>query len=601
MARTAKIEQDIRTVAQLPQSEEYQKVRVAVLDGGINVSKTGEAIALNESPTITNLTLVNGQLQVDKGYAPFGTPYVGTAQLTYQEFYSDGTDELLLITTDSMYRFVVGVQQWQYVAAGVSYTLTGSVAAGAFVFPVNSAAGMYLGARIGIILDNGVQFQTFITVIAGLNITTNDAVPVGRTALNGAEAVISLAAHGTTTIQVVATSFPGNGWFVFSNGIDPIFYYNAGVVNVLPGLPLNTACQAMTVFHEQLFIANTIENGTAFPQRVRRSDQADPTNWSTGLAGIDDLVDTEDFILSLLILGPWLIAYRETTIMRCSYLGLPNQTVFWEYMIYGEGAVSQNAVAELGGDHLVVGNQGIYKYKGGYDLESISENIYTIFFSAIQGELHARAKSTLFVQYIGDYDEVWIVYPKEPSLLPNKMIRVVLEQNAWYEREFANSFISASPYLPLVDTTWATAVGTWADNTRPWNSRIFNQNVPNILLSPADLQTIEAFDYSTAEDGGQVIFWEMQTKDIGEGDYELRWDSVRIFGRGQGILSFSQDAGETWTLVDGIFLGDTRNDLDVLGLSTVPVSQYLRFKITGDDPTFSFVYLELWYLRESEW
>jgi hypothetical protein len=100
-------------------------------------------------------------------------------------------------------------------------------------------------------------------------------------------------------------------------------------------------------------------------------------------------------------------------------------------------------------------------------------------------------------------------------------------------------------------------------NTRPWNSRIFNQNVPNILLSPADLQTIEAFDYSTAEDGGQVISWEMQTKDIGEGDYELRWDSVRIFGKGQGILSFSQDAGETWTLVDGIFLGDTRNDLDV--------------------------------------
>jgi hypothetical protein len=50
------------------------------LDGGINVSKTGEAIALNESPKITNLTLVNGQLQVDKGYAPFATAYVGTAQ-----------------------------------------------------------------------------------------------------------------------------------------------------------------------------------------------------------------------------------------------------------------------------------------------------------------------------------------------------------------------------------------------------------------------------------------------------------------------------------------------------------------------------------------
>jgi hypothetical protein len=57
MARTAKIEQDIRTVAQLPQPEEYQKVRAAVLDGGINVSKTGEAIALNESPRILNLTL----------------------------------------------------------------------------------------------------------------------------------------------------------------------------------------------------------------------------------------------------------------------------------------------------------------------------------------------------------------------------------------------------------------------------------------------------------------------------------------------------------------------------------------------------------------
>jgi hypothetical protein len=601
MARTAKIESDIRTVAQLPQPEDYQKVRVSVLDGGINVAKTGEAIELNESPRISNLTLVNGRLQVDKGYAPFGTAYVGTAQLTFQTFYPDGTDELLLITTDSMYRFVVGVQQWQYVASVVAYSLTAGVAAGVSAFAVNSVAGMSLGGRVGIILNDGSQLQTLINNITGLNITTNDPVPTGKTALIGAEVVVAVTFHGTTSIQVVATPFPGNGWLIFSNGIDPISYYFSGLVNVLPGLPLNTTCQAMNVFHEQLFIANTVENGTAFPQRVRRSDQADPSNWSTGLAGIDNLVDTEDFILSLLILGPWLIAYRETTIMRCSYLGLPNQTVFWEYMIYGEGAVSQNAVAELGGDHLVVGNQGIYLYKGGYDLQTISEDIYTLFFSAIQGELHARAKSTLFTQYIGDYDEVWVVYPKEPSLLPNKMIRVVLEQNAWYQREFANSFVSASPYLPLADTTWATAIGTWADNTRPWNSRIFNQNVPNILLSPGDLQTIEAFDYSTALDGGQVISWEMQTKDIGEGDYELRWDSVRIFGQGQGILSFSQDAGDTWELVDGIFLGDTGNALDVVGLSTVPVSQYLRFKITGDDSTFNFVYLEVWYLRESEW
>jgi hypothetical protein len=602
MARTAKIEQDIRTVAQLPQPEEYQKARVSVLDGGINVSKTGEAIALNESPKITNLTLVNGQLQVDKGYAPFATAYVGLAQLTFQTFYADGTDELLLVTTNSMYRYVVAVQQWQYVSYAVAYSITGlGTAAGGTVFALNSVAGMAIGELIGIGLDNGSQLQTTITNIAGLNITTLDPVPVGRTAPGGATVALAPGMHGTTAIQVVVSPFPSNGWTIISNGIDPVLYYVSGVLAPLPGLPLNTTCQAMVVFHEQLFIANTIENGTSFPQRVRRSDQADATNWSTGLAGIDDLVDTEDFILSLLILGPWLIAYRETTIMRCSYLGLPNQTVFWEYMVYGEGAVSQNAVAELGGQHLVVGNQGIYKYKGGYDLETISENIYTIFFSAIQGELHARAKSTLFTQYIGDYDEVWIVYPKEPSLLPNKMIRVVLEQNAWYEREFANSFLSASPYLPLADTTWATAVGTWASNTLPWNSRIFNQNVPNILLSPGDLTVIEAFDYSTAQDGGQVISWEMQTKDIGEGDYELRWDSVRIFGKGQGLLSFSEDSGDTWTLIDGIFLGDTRNDLDVVGLSTVPVSQYLRFKITGDDPTFSFVYLELWYLRESEW
>jgi hypothetical protein len=100
MARTAKIESDIRTVAQLPQPEDYQKIRVSVLDGGINVSKTAEGIALNESPLIRNLTLVNGQLQVDKGYAPFASPYVGTAQITFQVFYPDGTDELILITTD---------------------------------------------------------------------------------------------------------------------------------------------------------------------------------------------------------------------------------------------------------------------------------------------------------------------------------------------------------------------------------------------------------------------------------------------------------------------------------------------------------------------
>lgn len=601
MARTAKIEGDIRTVAQLPQPEEYQKIRVSLLDGGINVAKVANDIELNQSPSIVNLTIVNGQLQVDKGYAAFASPYVGTAQLTFQVFYADGTDELILVTTSTVYRFVVAVQQWQYASSEQAYNLTGAVAAGGNVFPLSSVTNMSIGSRIGIVLSDGSQLQTTITNIAVLNVTTLAHVPVGLTANNGAAVALARELTGSTVIQVCASPFPENGWLIFSNGINPILYYDAGLVKLLPGLPTNTTCQAMIVFHEQLFIANLIENGTAFPQRVRRSDQADPTEWATGISGVDNLVDTEDFFLSLAILGPWLIGYRETSIMRCSYLGLPNQTVFWEYMVYGEGIVSQNGMAELGGEHLVVGNQGIYKYKGGYDLEAISDNVYSIFFSAVQGELHARAKSTLFTQYIGDYDEVWIIYPKEPSLLPNKMLRISLAGNAWYSREFADEFISASPYLPLADTTWATATGTWATNIRPWNSRIFNQNVPNILLCPATRQTIEAFDYSAATDDGTVISWSMQTKDIGEGDEVLRWDSVRIFGIGTGTLSYSQDAGETWTEIDDIVLGSTRRDLDLLGLSDVPVSQYIRFKIEGTDVSFVFIFLEVWYLRESEW
>src|SRR6266566_4409022 len=674
---------------QLPQV--YKRLRLQAFDGGVRESAQPEQINPNELVQVKNLFWYDGQLLVDTGYSPFGPNVDGSPHVPFQIFYPNGTTQLLLVTTSTMYVLSSGSPpQWQYVPyAGPATALTNAVAAAATNFAVTNSSIFFAGGSITILLLNGLTYTTTVDHIAGSIVYITGSVPApganprgyvvvhylppiltaavaagdtiftpsnlqgiktgsklgvelidgnqwqftasvsGGTitadvpcpavgAANGASIALAVKFNGSLTVQPVITAFPGHGWVILSNGFDPIFYYDGARIAQLPGLPDNTSAQAMAVFHGSLHIANLVENGQEFPQRDRMSDAGDPTGWipgQNGIAAIYNLVDTEDFILSLNLLGPWLIAYRETTIMRASYLGLPLNTIFWEYMVFGGGIESEGSVAEIGETHAIVGTQGVYEYAGGYDLVSIGDNIFSQLLSA-KGNLNAEAKSTIFTQYVSDQDEFWLFYPTGENTLPDTMLRCSLEKKAWYPRVFKDApFVSAGFFLPLLTTTWSSAIGTWAQNTAAWNSRIFLVNAPTVILCSPNADRTFVYDYNTPGDNGSAAEWSMTLKDLGDGDSLMRWDSMVLYGKGNGItVSYALDPPRDplqpgppvvftpLTDADGnVYTLDFGDGASRQRITFNNVSTYIRIMLNGTDPTFTLSYAEMWYAFETEY
>lgn len=595
----------LSALTQLAVQEQLQRVRVPVLSGGQRSDKAAVDLELNESPSIVNLTLITNQLVVDTGYGVFGTAltgsFLGTPHVTYQVFNADGTASELLITTKTVYALDTALFEWKLVPFGSYLSNNAQINAGAVSAVFASLAGVSIGSMIGLPLDDGTQLAVTATNVAGTTLTWDTPIPAGRHVVATASVVLAIKLNGTLLQQPVIVTFAAKEWTIITNNVDPLFYFDGAKLVALGGLPTATTCQSMIVFHESLFLLNTIENGQSFPQRVRMSDIGDPQAWTPGvgstIAAIYDLLDTEDFIHTGTIVGPYLVLFRETTIMRGTYLGQLNNTMFWEYMIYGEGVASVTAVSEIGAEQEFVGNGNVYQYDGGYTLQSVGDGIYQDFLSAI-GDLNAERKDLLFTQYVPDYDEFWLFYPAGQSQLPNKMLRQSLEKTGWFVRQFANAFVSAAPYIPLTTVTWASAAGSWASQSVAWNSRIFLANVPSIVLCAADTNQVFIYDYKTQADNGSPISWSFETKDIAPGDEFERWDSVRLYGQGTALVEYSLDGGASFVVIGTAALGLTKS-LKMLYFQAV--SSYIRFRVSGTDPKFVFNWLECWFFKESDW
>lgn len=609
------VERDAAILLQRVPQEQEERIRVPLLNGGIRTDKAPCDLAPNEVVTQEALHVVAGRLLVDTGYVPFAAPYDGVAQKVFQALFANDTTVMLLITTTTVYEYAEDVQQWQYVGLSQTHETTAPEVAGATTVSLDNVTDIAIGTPIGIMLDNGVQHQTVVTGVTVLDVDFADAIPVGRSVALGALVAGALTLNGDPALsQVCIQLFSGNDWIVFCNGVNEIVYYDpaTNLVNVLPGLPTNTICRTMAVYHDCLFLGNVSENGTIMQRRVRMSDLADPTVWTPGMgiAAIYDLLDTEDPIQVLAPLGPWLVCYGTNTVVRASYIGAFNETVFWEYMVrgdgvqtQGDGAQSQGAVCSIGAEHVIVGKNNIYSYGGDYTLKPIGDGVFANFL-AVEGDLWAPAKDTLFTVYVPALREVWILYPsgdlESAPTLPNKMLRLTIGTAAWSTRHFADSVVGSGVFTPQDELTWATAPGVWSDDiwARPWSSRTFTQNIPNIFLCPAEGEQLFVYDYAALTDNGDTIEWEVTTKDFGDGTVFWRWEDVRLLGQGAVLLERSEDEGATWNSLGTLVLGD---DIAIGHVDIDRVSTRMMLRLSGDDSTFELRYIHINRVLDSEW
>lgn len=550
------------------------------LIGGLNVAEDSSALEDNELVSARNIIIQKQRLQNDTGYVTFGDDVVGIAQADYQFTKKNGSSELLLITTETFYRFDEVMLEWEYVSDGTDTTVGVQANAGDTVVTLTDATGFADGDRIGIALDNGVQLKTTISgAPAGNVVTLADAIPVGRTANVGAATVKAVSLSGDLNNHVIGITLPSHDWFVFTNGVDIVKRYDGSTVEDVPNLPSsgNVVCQTLALYNNCLFLINCTEGGTAFPRRIRRSNSADPTDWTTGIAGFDDLYDAEDHLLGAELLGPYLIVYAERSIIRGEFIGTGGINFKFDTMVRGEGVISSTAVADAGDVHYCICQSNIYAYRGGFDLEPVGDKVYYKIFGS-QGEMNPSFKHRSFTFYVEELDEVWFFYPSTSSENCDRMLRVNLAEETWAERQFAEAFVGFGFYTSQVNRKWNTLVGSWLQQTWKWNDRTITASSPTTHLMPAVGTKVLEYDYVATLDNGATIPYNVETKDFVSPDVSQRFDMLELQIRGTGVeVHYSIDSGGSWNSLGTI----TRNTMGRVRMHAQFVFERIRFRFSG--------------------
>jgi hypothetical protein len=579
--------------------EPEQKI-VTPISGGVDYSKPGSDIDDKALTDVLNLQYYRGILRSDTGYAVYRQPgLLGIPQGVFQFILTSGELDTLLLTTTTLYRDN-GVE-WEFVGDGThTTTLSATTAAGSDTFHVTSAAGLANGQHIGIRLSDGSQLQTTITGVSGTTITAALPVPVGLSADSGGQFVVAPMLNGDVSFQPDGITWPVTNLFIFTNGVDNVQKYDGTNCQDLGGSP--PTCLVLVEFHGFLILANTSDGLGAHPLRLQWSDVNNPEAWGImagSLAGFVDLTDTEDPILGLEPLGPWIIVYRQASIMRRSYIGSLDQLFYDEYTVFGVGVVSTACIADTGATHVFIGEEGIFRYSGGYDLEDVGQNVFDKIF-AVDGNFNNTLASRTFAFYVAEIDEVWMFYASTDSDdYPDTLVRFDQGSEGWWVRKFANKFNGFGFIESEGGRTWDQATQAWSDDTSTWTSRSKTDQAPlTVFTDPVNMRTV-IYDYITSTDDGVIISTMMMTKDFTSPNYLVRFDGFIARGTGNNILvEISMDTGVSWITLGVLNFGLT---LSTQRVNNQITSNQFRLRLTGADPGFSLNLFRVDFFEETPW
>lgn len=426
-----------------------------------------------------------------------------------------------------------------------------------------------------------------------------DLTDLTTDSVDDAAAIVEIANFsGDLGDPIVGVMWVPDDQFIWTNNNDNVQKFDGANCSDVSNLPSagDTKCRGVAVFNNYVVLIGTTEGGTAYPQRVRWCDTGDPTDWSTGNAGFQDLWDTEDFNLCGELLGPYLIIYREKSIYRMSYIGSSNLLFSFAQMVGNKGIISSKGIANRSSHHLLFGNDSIYKYTGGFDLEPVGDPISSLVYGK-DGEINPAYEKRAFVINAEDIGEIWFVYAAGSETEPKKVLRYSEQHDSFSIREFPVGLLGHGFYQLTDDVAWSELVGIWSGQTWNWNDRAYLVNVPSILLCGNDNQAYE-YNYIEADDDGATINWFYETPDLAD-DSPFRVDRVSFAAKGTSVLvEYSFDGGDSWATYGSAVLDTDYTKYDT---HRQLVTRKVRLRFSGSGIGFGMKWLSIKLRVESEW
>ncbi len=545
------------SILKVQESEEWFSISVARFNG-LNLALDSEQIPEESLLQAINVISKQGLLQTDFGVKTYQHIVYGDPRAVWRLELTTGSVETMLITDKVLYRKATG-DIWEPIDNGDATTTTDTAEiADATVIGVTATTGFTVGQLFSIKLDNNNWHVSEITVVTGgVSVTIADGIPTA--AASGQACFESKKLAGTAANPVVAVTIPFEDAMVFTNGVDNVQRYvsSGATLADVSNLPSSgdTKCKAVALFDNSLILLNTIEGGTAKPSRVRWCEPGDTTDWTGDNASFVDLFDNEDDIMYGKDIGPYLAIYRTKSINR----GIAENSVVRRFdfpvVITGEGIFSTNCVIDLGDEHLIVGNQNIYTYEGGFELKEIGDDITYDVFTGPAPRMEHSLKARTFALLDEIRELAYIFYPDAFSTdHPNRLMIYNLKTKVWTERDFGLEFSGGGSASDTSILTWNDLIGSWLDQTFTWGGSVASTDRPILLLChpgasiSTDPSFVYQYDGTTSDDDGTAIVTTIDTKDFGLPHMESRMDYIDILASGNSVeVLCSIDKGASWT------------------------------------------------------
>jgi len=342
-------------------------------------------------------------------------------------------------------------------------------------------------------------------------------------------------------------------WWIMTNCVDSMWKWTgdgalAALISDYPSGVTSLTCRDLIEFKDHLLLLDVTEEGDRYPQRVRWSDTADPTDFLNGNASYVDLGGADWIQTAAKFKGDYVVVFKERSIW-VGYATGDSDIFQFDQRVTGAGCAAPRTVESLGDELVFLGWDDVYVFNG-IDYESIGSPIQRELFDTMD----PGAIDKCFGVIVEEQKEYWLFVPSTGSDYCDIAWVFNYELNKWTKHDFAdvdgttNGISAYGYYEKQSSVTFDSLSGTFDAQTWRFDDREVLEAAPTTLFGDTDGYVYE-YDQLVSNDDGTTIDGWFSTKDfmftqLMERQVILRLD---VYADGNMDVCYSTDSGTTWS------------------------------------------------------
>lgn len=424
------------------------------------------------------------------------------------------------------------------------------------------------------------------------------------------DTTILYATDGSTHAQVSSMSYTASinlgytggafhGYLVLNDATNYPQSWVPGLANKVDNLanwPSSVYCKVIRPFGDFLVALRVTQGGVYNPRLLRWSDAAAigalPGSWDytdpTNQAGITELGQTQDELIDCAPLRDVNIVYKQNYTWIMYPAGLPD--VFGFRQLFSEsGLLTEDCIAALGSQHLVVTDSDIIVHDGAQQESIIERRLRRWLFNAIDQTYYRRA----FVVSDSKERETWFCFPESGSTFANLALVWSSVNRRPHIRELGALVSSgAGGIIGGAVNTWNAETQTWDSGTGVWDEANFSPTSRRLIMAAAASKLAYQGNYGEAVNGADMASYAIRsnmalTKDVGA----IKVPKAifpKVYGTDGDVLSVrvgtaaSPDGTVTWSNTYSFTIG-TDYKVDLVGARLRGRFIHLRVAYTGQN------------------